>query len=250
MVDAALFLAADSQSGAFEVGRALGTLIALTLLCLVPVAFVLSVIFAIRTKQVPWIVASALTGMLMLGIGMIFSLGVPQGFKDAVANLGIAPTDNGTVVSADGKVRIDLPKGWRKLDSPNPDATLLAGNPSKDEYLMVISHSRKDFDGTLEDHAKTTLAGVLGNVTNPDVTEPISRTVNGMRAIQREIRGVVENRKVAYLHTSIEGADAYHQVLAWTLQSQHDTSFPVLRQAVESFREIPASPPSTPGDAS
>lgn len=232
-----LVLLADAQSNAYLVGRAVGAVVGIALIFGVPLAFVLSIIFAFRTKHVGWIVATVVTGVLTLAVGALFIVGVVTGIRTAVATERHAASENSTLSSAGGEVSITAPEGWRKLDNLHEEALLQAGNGFREQYLIVLTDSKQDFAGTLEDHSATTVEGIVQNISDAEVSAPVSLTINGMPALQREIHGVVDNLHVEYLHTTVEGKWGYHQLLAWTLRSKRDTAFPVLREAVASFKE-------------
>ena len=61
-------------------------------------------------------------------------------------------------------------------------------------------------------------------------------SVNGKNAVQYEIRGVVDNQPMVYLHTTIVGESSYYQVIGWTKAENYDTRRTELQTVIESFR--------------
>jgi hypothetical protein len=68
------------------------------------------------------------------------------------------------------------------------------------------------------------------------VTEPVSLTIDGHPAVQDEIRGTENGTNVVFLHTTVDDADHFQQILAWTLKSRWQQQNKLLREITRSFR--------------
>ncbi len=181
-------------------------------------------------RMAPW-------GLSLLLLGLLLGCGFAQALS------GSGNTSNTKVItSTDGLTQVTVPDNWQDNLDLNDIATLQAGNARQELYLIVISENKSDFvDMDLEQYSEQTIGNILDSLQSSEVSEPETMTINGHQALQKEIRGVIDNLRVIYLHTSIESAENYHQVLVWTLQSQSEKGLPVLRDVVQSFTEVAAA---------
>jgi hypothetical protein len=141
--------------------------------------------------------------------------------------------------SSDGLTMIKIPQGWTEDKELHQKAELQASDRAREEYIIVLSESKEDFQQmTLEKHSETTRGSLLNSLTNPEVSGPTMLTINGSAAIQYEIRGTIQNMNIVYLHTTIETPENFHQVLAWTLKSRFEKNQTRLRDAINSFQEV------------
>jgi hypothetical protein len=156
---------------------------------------------------------------------------------------GVKATDEkqtGTVLkSIDGQTQIVLPGGWKAYRKLNDAAELQAANLGKNLYILVLTESKDDFDRiSLKQHSAITRDSLLKSLTAPEVMGPKELTVSGYPALQFEIRGQIDNTKICYLHTTVETAQNFHQILAWTSKSGFEKNKMELQQVINSFREI------------
>ena len=146
-----------------------------------------------------------------------------------------------------GFAQIRLPTGWKPAKLLNESATLQAVHPVQRRYLIVISESREDFDLTVDlaEHAARTVSTLTGALQVLGRHGPTNRQVGGFPARQFELETIVDGTLITYLHTTIEGARAWHQVIGWATQSQYSRS--VFDSMLEGFSESAA--PTRPLDA-
>ena len=153
--------------------------------------------------------------------------------------------------SADGKYQLTIPGDWREDAALLDEAVLKASNRANELYVIVLSESKEDFadDVTLEKFTTLTRDAMKGNVVSPELTEPQPTSINGNPAMQYELRGTVDSMKVAYINTTVETTEHYHQIIAWTLRSRYDKNQGALREVTQTFKEAPGARPmvsSTP----
>ena len=136
-----------------------------------------------------------------------------------------------------GLASIKLPARWRAATALNEQAAIQASDPFRQRFAVVISEPRDDFDMTvdLSDHAGRTLTQLSDSLRLVAINGPVERTVQGCRALQFEIEGYHQGVRLVYLHTTIEGRRAYHQVLAWSTRSAYDRK--VFDDVVDGFEE-------------
>jgi hypothetical protein len=173
-----------------------------------------------------------LIGLLLAGCGR-FGRGTPGGTG--------TPS---TVKSNDGKSQVSIPAGWSSLNLNNEAADLQVGNPKIQAYFMVLTESKQDFADktTYRDHAEMTLKTLKGNLEDAAVVRgPTDLTINGRPAVQYEVSGVYsENKtKVIYLHTTVDGRQSFHQLVAWTIPSRFGENRVRLESVIISFTELP-----------
>jgi hypothetical protein len=143
-----------------------------------------------------------------------------------------------------GLATLDLPARWRATASLNEQAAIQVTDPIRQRFAVVISEPREDFDVTvdLSDHAGRTLSQLADSLRVVAINGPNERTVRGYRALQFEVEGYHQGVRLMYLHTTIEGKRAYHQVLAWSTRSAYDRK--LFDEIVDGFDEVAGSEPS------
>jgi hypothetical protein len=148
------------------------------------------------------------------------------------------------VTATDGRSRLTLPAGWSVLTDLNERGKIQAGNKRQETYLVVLTEPKENFADDMDYHeySRITRTKFLGNLGQPQVVAgPTELVLNGRRAVQYEIHGVIKSNRVkcAYLHTAVDGEKCFHQVLAWTLPSRLAEQRPVLDGAISSFTDVP-----------
>lgn len=141
------------------------------------------------------------------------------------------------VVSSDKKARLRVPKDWSELKDLNDAAKLQAGNRSKEQFVIVLSESKADFDDmTLQKHHQFTRDAMIQKMKNASAGETLEITVNGQPALQDEISGTQDGMNIVFLHTTVEEGDNFHQILAWTSKSRWGDQKAKLHEITKSFR--------------
>jgi hypothetical protein len=151
-----------------------------------------------------------------------------------------ASTEPSTVTSSNGLCQLEIPEGWSERSDLHDDADIQVARIKEEMYIIVLSEYKADFDDdfTLSDHSELTLQLFLENLEDAQVQSgPVQIQVNGRPALQYEIRGVVDGIKIAYLHTTVDGEIAFHQVLAWTLPSKYEKNQSTLQSVIDTLSE-------------
>ena len=142
-----------------------------------------------------------------------------------------------------GYAQLRLPAGWRRAHSLNEQAAVQVSDPQHQRFAVVISESREDFDPgvDLSDHAARSLTQLSDSLRLIAINGPVDVTIGGCRAIQFEIEGYDQGVRLVYLHTTVEGRRAIHQVLEWSTRSAYDRQ--VFERLLEGFEELPGPDP-------
>jgi hypothetical protein len=179
-----------------------------------------------------WILGAVLVG----GLVSLFACAI-IGFG-ALALLGeeVEPT---VITASDRQSQITVPTDWRSQEDLHDEAEIQAGNLRQEQYMIVLTENKSDFvDTDLERYGEIVSEALVENTETDKLPETKSMTVNGRPAIQYKISGTVDNVKVVYWLTAVEGSKNYYQVLAWTLASKAEQNEPILQKVTESFQEL------------
>ena len=162
--------------------------------------------------------------------------------ESAVANATeqVITDDRSALENQNTGVRIAVPNGWIAASSAQRgSADIYATYPPNQLYTMVVSENAAGLSRFgLEDNAETYRWMIRQKL---DTVESETRTgidsIGGDKAIQYEIRGVVDGVPVVYLHTTIEGIDKYYQVVSWTTAERYLDYKETLKAITQSFQE-------------
>jgi hypothetical protein len=141
------------------------------------------------------------------------------------------------ILASDKKTQITVPSTWQPL-TLNDTAEIQIGNEDEGCFIIVLNEAKEDLYGwNLDKHSRVGLGNLLSNIAFPTITGPKSVTINGQPAVQYEVRGAAENRNLAYIHTTVDGAKFFSQIIAWTVPSKLEAARPKLLSAIATFRE-------------
>jgi hypothetical protein len=138
-----------------------------------------------------------------------------------------------------GLARLELPEGWRQARDLNETASIEAIQALHGRHVIVISDAVEDFvpEMTVFEHSANTRTELTSSIRLIACTGPVRRTVGGFDALQYEIEGFFQQTRIKYLHTTIAGRRAFHQVLAWATYSRYDRE--VFDRLLNGFSELP-----------
>jgi hypothetical protein len=167
----------------------------------------------------------------------------PTSTPDTQPSASITPSNGNVYVSPNGQIQVTLPSGWSKATGLNERAELEVSNAPQNMYLIVLSESKADFqknrqDISLPKHSEITRGILVKSLTNVQTVGPKNLTINGNSALQYEILGKSGNLDIAYLHTTIETANNYHQMIAYTSQAEFSKNRSEMEEVINSFQEV------------
>jgi hypothetical protein len=152
-------------------------------------------------------------------------------------------------VMTDGEVglaQLALGRPWRQTPVPHARAALQVCDQMRSRYVAVFSESLADFerDVTLRQYSEGALGRWLESFDVLTVTGPVDCTVASMAAEQHEYSIRYRGQRFTYVHTTVEGRRAFHQVIGWSSSSNFDRR--AFQQALEGFGERPGPVPERP----
>lgn len=140
--------------------------------------------------------------------------------------------------SEKGDLAVEVPWTWKKTTLDNdPDIGVCAG--AEHACLVVLAESKLDFtdDYTLKMFADTVVGNMKADMQEAQqLSGPTDMTISDMPAIRHELVLKVDGLKFHYLHTSIEGKEAYFQILGWASPSDLERYREDLEAITQSFR--------------
>lgn len=184
-------------------------------------------------------------GMVAMGLAGCGTLGLSRSPESTgtMANQYVEGGFRGEMlVSRMKPVRLRLQNGWQPAPtaSLHPNADLETYNPDQTMFLIVLGEDRDAVaPGNLEAQADIylqILKGGFGEVIANQARTSVDQ-VNGFPAVQYEVRGNVNQRPVAYLHTTVEMGDNYYQVVVWTPDDLRIANSEAMRAIVQEFRD-------------
>lgn len=143
--------------------------------------------------------------------------------------------------NAETEVRITVPADWTLIrDNRRQSADIQAAYSPRNLHAKVLSESASGLSiFNLEDNAEQYRWLIQQELDRFDRETPTGLTsLDGKRAVQYEIRGVVDGVPVVYLHTTVQGSDDYYQVVGWTTEESYQENKETLQKVIESFRGV------------
>ena len=139
--------------------------------------------------------------------------------------------------STDGKFQITVPAGWKTNVLSSEEAEIKAGNPIEEMYVIVLTELKADFtdETTLDEYTTIVKDAMAEKLSSPDATPSVPMTVNGYTARQYEIQGSSTNVKLAYIVTTVETSEHFHQIVIWTLQSRINKNQTTMQGVASTF---------------
>jgi len=144
------------------------------------------------------------------------------------------------VTATDNKCQLTVPGNWQTRTDLHEEAALQTANLLSDQYAIVISESKADFneDILLEDYTDLLKRSTKMKVSDVTFTESKLLEINGYPASQYEAEGSVDKIKIKWIFTVINAPKHFHQVVAWTTPSRFEQNKPVLTEVINSFKEL------------
>lgn len=146
----------------------------------------------------------------------------------------------GIFTGVQGKIQIEAPQGWKPVESLHPEATLKVGDEKADAFLLVLSESKSVSScQTLDSYSQYVRTGLKNSLRDGTEFGPWWSQIGGLQALRYEIRGTSQDGlPLVYLHTIVEGPDAFHQIVGWTQTPNYRKNRDVLTKISDSFREV------------
>jgi hypothetical protein len=140
--------------------------------------------------------------------------------------------------SPDGNFQITVPGSWQKDLRSAVGADINAGSPTDGTFVQVIIEPKVDFteETTLDTYTEIVRKAMIEKLTEPKSSSPVSVAINGLPGRRYQIQGERANIKIAYIVTTVETSEHYHQIVAWTSLSRMEQNREILENVTDSFR--------------
>lgn len=152
-----------------------------------------------------------------------------------------------TVFSDDGTSELAVPESWYERPDFGRTASLRVAEAEREIYLLVNSYFPDEYDPMpLEEFTKRVTMQLAKNLTDARMSGPRQLAVNGRPAVEYEFSANLDDTRLAYLSTAVEGRHARHHLIAWTSAERWGSNRDGIRAAVASFRESDTRRAATP----
>lgn len=140
------------------------------------------------------------------------------------------------IKTKNGHFKVELTDGWQSVEakelSDNADVSLK--NASNEEYYMVLSEAKKDFESFDAFKSSVDLSD-LGERTD-EKKESIK--YNGLKGERRTFTASKEGVDVYYTYDLMESKDHFLQCISWTLADQKESNKADLINIMNSLAEL------------
>ncbi len=192
--------------------------------------------------------------LLVLGVpavlGVLAAVAIPNFIKFQERARAKQPVQ--VLKDKDGRCQLKVPASWKPRTDLNSEALIQAGNPSSEEYVILLGERREDLSDKVDlaAYGKLAIDHFVASMTeSPGSGPPKPLSVNGRPSVQYEFHGTSGNVKVAGLMTVIETPATFYRVLSWTLTSHFAELRPKLEAAAASFKADDPAPASAKRDS-
>lgn len=222
----------QSSDSAYNAGYMLGKVLGFGIGLGLMVAMIVCLVMAIRRKSTGWIVAAAVSGLLVLGGIGVAVLAAVTGVVSAAAKMDKLDQ---RLTTENQKYALTVPHSWRSMKELNAKAVIASGNGAKEQYFILITEPKQGFAGALADYSIAATGRMAERAQNGKLGDFEHVSLNGRDALQRRLTGNFQGMEIAYLHTSIETDGEWCQLICWTLAPREKIAFPVFEKVVKTF---------------
>ncbi len=144
------------------------------------------------------------------------------------------------VTSSDKPLQLTKPRGWSVTDL-HDEADIQIANEANEGYFIVISELKLDFESYVDyrKHSAITRGFIKEDLMNyTEVSGPNDVRIGIMKGVQYEITASIDGVRIKLLHTTLDGKQYFHQLVAESLASKYDLNKPVFDKIIDSFYEL------------
>lgn len=202
-------------------------------------------------KLYKWLLAAVLAAALLIagcsGKGDTGDNGDKGSTSDKADNGDTA--DKGTTIkSTEGDIQLTVGSDWKTDLKLNANAKINAGNPAKEQYVIVMASSKSDMaDGaTLEDFKELFLANTEIMAKNLKEIETKDITIDSVPAKQVEFTAEASNIKAHYLAFLLGKGNSFYQIVTYSTDSKFADNKEEFVKVGQSFKVLKesAAPPA------
>ncbi|HEV2779841.1 MAG TPA: hypothetical protein VGX25_10630 [Actinophytocola sp.] len=162
-----------------------------------------------------------------------------SGSPTAARQRGVTTGDTKVVTASDNSCQLTVPTTWKDVPASwrNEHAVIQLGNGRQEQYVLVVSAAKDDFDDFVA-FEEAALSDVDLGMEDGEVSQPRPITVGGLPAARYEISAKLSGVRVVFWYTLVDGKNGYYQIATWTLRSKRDEAEGPLGDVVATFREL------------
>jgi hypothetical protein len=143
-----------------------------------------------------------------------------------------------TVYSDDGVSELMAPDSWRTRPNIGRSAAIRLGDDAADSYLLVNSYFPHEVDAMpFPQFAERVSVALMKRLSSGKISTPRHLSINGRPAVEYEVSGGSGDVPLVYLSTMVDGQQARHHLVAWTLTERYSANRDAMREVAASFRE-------------
>ena len=145
------------------------------------------------------------------------------------------------------KYSLELPADMVRAEHLNDSASLQYQNTYKEIYAIVFEKSKTgfkkqiasypDFKPDLDGFAKFSKTNMENSLSYPDFSEIENTKINGLKARQFSVSGIMEAYHLYYELAFLEGKDRYYEIVIWTEKSKKEATREKMKRIIGSFKE-------------
>ena len=137
------------------------------------------------------------------------------------------------VISTSNLYEIQVPKYMKEMKSLHEEASLRYANIFKEVYILVLEENKQNFidnlsvyglydkeKSVLDNYEEIQLASFKETIEDIKIVPKGNIQINDLEARQSLMNGKVEDIKISYLLTVIEGNENIYMLMSWTLPSR------------------------------
>ena len=144
------------------------------------------------------------------------------------------------IYSDDGISELRAAEPWFVRPDIGRTAALRIADDGNDNYLIVKTYLREEIKPmSFAKFAEEVSTGMLDVLEDGKMSPARKLTINGRNAVEYEITGRIGDNRFAYLSTAVEGKNAWHHILGWTVAERFQANQGALREIAATFRESP-----------
>lgn len=142
-----------------------------------------------------------------------------------------------------GLAQLTTPVNWAPDVDLAAEPAIQTSDRLRLRHFIVISHSREDFESSVDLAAFSTLMRreLAESCRVLAVRGPVEREVGGFPALQFELDASYDRAILTYLHTAVAGHRAFHLLLGWSTRSRFDRQ--TFERMADGFKELAGPAP-------
>jgi hypothetical protein len=151
-----------------------------------------------------------------------------------------------TLISRDGRIKLQVPDGYAERTPPKAVINLEAVNEAEAATILVISESQRQFD-SLQAYGEIVRQMMTDKLKDAQADAGMKLQVGGNPAIRYEITGISSGKlRMGFLLTIIQTETRFTQVIGSCLRVEFSDRKQEFANIAATLKEIPPKPEEKP----